>query len=177
LIHSKTGKFAVSSAKNLSGHLNKKINSIKHDIFELLSKIIAGIDFPEDVAEPEYSFISDSISKIIFEIDKILREANSSNILRSGISVAVIGKSNVGKSSLFNALLNLERAIVTDIEGTTRDALRETLDLGIPVTLIDTAGFRNADDISKPEAIGIEYSNKFLKNLLWFYLYTMPPKD
>ena len=164
LIHSKTSKFAVVSAQNLSGHLAKKVGEIRELLFELLSRIVAGIDFPEDVAEPEYDYLEENTEKIISDIDKILKEANASNIMRNGVSVAVIGKSNVGKSSLFNALLNVERAIVTDIEGTTRDTLRETLDLGAPVTLIDTAGFRNADDISKVEAIGIEYSKQALED-------------
>ena len=163
LIHSKTSKFAVVSAQNLSGRLAKKISEMRANLVELLSRIVAGIDFPEDVAEPEYSYLQETTEKIISDIDKILKEANASNIMRNGVSVAVIGKSNVGKSSLFNALLNVERAIVTDIEGTTRDTLRETLDLGAPVTLIDTAGFRNSDDISKVEAIGIEYSRQALE--------------
>ena len=91
----------------------------------------------------------------------MLSNANSSNILRQGISVAIVGKPNVGKSSLFNALLNLDRAIVTDIAGTTRDVLKETLDLGIPVTLVDTAGIRGESD-DKVEAIGIENSKQSL---------------
>jgi tRNA modification GTPase len=74
--------------------------------------------------------------------------------------VTLIGRPNVGKSSLFNALLNLDRAIVTDIAGTTRDILRETLDFGIPVTIIDTAGIRDSKNVSKVEEIGIEYSKQ-----------------
>ena len=89
--------------------------------------------------------------------------AKSSNIFRQGISVAIVGKPNVGKSSLFNALLSLDRAIVTDIAGTTRDVLRETLDLGIPVTLVDTAGIRENDEVSQVEQIGIEYSKQSIE--------------
>ena len=161
IIHSKTSNFAKVSVKNLSGVLKEKINEIRNDIFEVLSRITAGIDFPEDVAEPEYSYLIEKFENIINEIDKVLSNANTSNILRQGVSVAIVGKPNVGKSSLFNALLSLDRAIVTDIAGTTRDVLKETLDLGIPVTLIDTAGIRGESD-DKVEAIGIEYSKQSL---------------
>ncbi len=162
IIHSKTSDFAKVSVKNLSGTLKNKINDIRNDIFEVLSKITAGIDFPEDVKEPEYDYLINCFENIVNQIDSVLSGADTSNIFRQGVSVAIVGKPNVGKSSLFNALLNLDRAIVTDIAGTTRDVLRETLDLGIPVTLIDTAGIREDEEINTVEKIGIEYSKQSL---------------
>ncbi len=160
LIHAKTQNFALQSAKNLSGVLSEKISQIRGQIFETLSRIVAGIDFPEDVAEPEYSYLIESFEKSLSEIDKILSCARSSNILRQGIKVAIVGRPNVGKSSLFNTLLNANRAIVTDIAGTTRDVIKETLDLDVAVTLIDTAGIRDTDEVGKVEEIGIEFSKQ-----------------
>lgn len=161
LIHAKTQNFAIQSAKNLSGALSEKVKEIKKDIFEVLSKIIAGIDFPDDVKEPEYNYLKIEFERAIKKIDEVLVCSKSSNVLRQGIKIAILGKPNVGKSSLFNALLSMQRAIVTDIAGTTRDILTETLDFdGIPVTLIDTAGIRETSKVGKVEEIGIEFSKQ-----------------
>jgi tRNA modification GTPase len=158
LIHARTKTFARESARNLSGILAREIKKIRGIIFELLSQIVAGIDFPDDVAEPEYKHIATQVQNAIVQVDKILACAKSSNIMRQGIKVAIAGEPNVGKSSIFNALLNMERAIVTEIAGTTRDVLNETLDWDVAVTLTDTAGIRDAAD--KVEQIGIEYSKQ-----------------
>ena len=158
IIHSKTSDFARISVKNLSGSLKHRIDGIRNQIFDVLSRITVGIDFPEDVAEPDYTYLVSVFENITEEIDRILLNADVSNIFRQGISVAIVGKPNVGKSSLFNALLSSQRAIVTDVAGTTRDVIKETIDLGVPVTLIDTAGIRESDEVSKVEKIGIEYS-------------------
>ena len=164
LIHAKTEKFAVKSANNLSGKLSSEIEKIRKNIFDLLSKIVAAIDFPEDVREPDYSEIEKEIKDILVQIDSILSVSKSSNILRQGIKIVIAGKPNVGKSSLFNRLLNLDRAIVTDIAGTTRDVLQETLNLdGIPLTISDTAGIRNDENIDKVEAIGIDSTKNYIE--------------
>ncbi|MFI3301487.1 MAG: tRNA uridine-5-carboxymethylaminomethyl(34) synthesis GTPase MnmE [Candidatus Gastranaerophilales bacterium] len=160
LIHAKTQNFAKKSAKNLSGMLASKIDEIKKDVFDILAKIVAGIDFPDDVVEPEYSLLIEKFELALSKIDEILACANSSNILRQGVKIAIVGKPNVGKSSLFNTLLNVERAIVTDIAGTTRDVLKENLNWDVAITLIDTAGIREDIDIDKVEKIGIEYSKQ-----------------
>ena len=161
VIHAKTMKFAVKSASNLSGKLSQKISEIHDMLFNLLSKIIAAVDFPEDVQEPEYSFLQEQLEKVIAEIKKVSAFSKSSDVMRQGVKVAIVGKPNVGKSSLFNVLLNFERAIVTDTAGTTRDAIRELLDIdGIPVTIIDTAGLRDEKDADKIEKIGMDFTKK-----------------
>lgn len=165
LIHAGSEKFAVTSAKNLFGKLSIEVGKIRQEIVDLYSKIIAAVDFPEDVREPEYSFIEENIENILGKINHILSFSKSSNIYRQGIKVVLAGRPNVGKSSLFNALLNLERAIVTDIAGTTRDVIQETLDIdGVAVTIIDTAGIREDENINKVEAIGIDYSKKYVQD-------------
>jgi len=156
LIHAKTEKSANLSASNLAGALRVEINNIKQTITEILAKIIASLDFPEDVAEVDYRDIETVLAKAVSKIDKILNSARSHNILREGAKVAIVGQPNVGKSSLFNALLSLNRAIVTDVAGTTRDTINETLDIkGIALTLTDTAGIRDDENIDKVEQIGI----------------------
>ena len=161
LIHAKTDDFARKSAGNLSGMLSGEIKEIKSGIITLLSRIVAAIDFPEDVSEPKYSEIEAEIEKAVERIENLLKGAKASNVMRQGIKIAIVGRPNVGKSSLFNRLLSLDRAIVTEIAGTTRDVLQETMDIhGIPATLIDTAGIHAGEGIDKVEAIGIDYTKK-----------------
>ena len=159
LINAKTSKSASLAANNLSGTLKKEIDNIRESIVEILAKITASLDFPEDVAEVKYSEILSVLEKAETKIKKILENARCHNVLREGIQIAIAGKPNVGKSSLFNALLNINRAIVTDIAGTTRDTISETLDInGISATLIDTAGIREGKEVDTVERIGVENS-------------------
>ncbi len=161
LIHAKTSKFAVKSAQNLCGKLSVETGKIYDDLFAIMSAIVAATDFPEDVAEPDRDDVSAKISTAVAKIKSLLKVSKGSDILRQGVKAALIGRPNVGKSSLFNALLNFERAIVTDTAGTTRDTIRETLDIeGIPVTFIDTAGLRAKSDADKIESIGMDFSEK-----------------
>ena len=157
LINSKTSKSASKNASNLSGALYLEISKMRERIIEILAKITASIDFPEDVKEVSYNEIINSLVPIKEKIENILKNAKNHNILREGINISVIGRPNVGKSSLFNALLNLERAIVTDIAGTTRDTIKESFEIkGILATLTDTAGIREDENIDKVEQIGIK---------------------
>ena len=167
VIHSKTDRFSKISTRNLSGTLSNYIQILRAEIMELLAKITAAIDFPDDVLEPEYDFIEKKLIEFINKIDKALSGAKSSNLMRHGLKIAIIGQTNVGKSSLFNTLLDSQRAIVTNIAGTTRDIIQESLDIaGIPVTLMDTAGLReleNNSDSDVIESIGIDFSKKCLE--------------
>ena len=168
LVGAKSKSCAIVSAKNLDGALTIETSKIKEDL-----KIIASIDFPEDVTEVPYEEIEKTLISAKEKIENILKSADSHNILREGIKIAISGRPNVGKSSLFNRLLSLDRAIVTDIAGTTRDSIAESVDIeGICANLIDTAGIREGEDINTVEKIGIEQAKNIMQdadiNLLLF---------
>lgn len=175
IIQAGTEQFAIKSAGNLNGKLSKETAEIRDKITELLSRIIAAVDFPEDVQEPSYEYLNKGTKEVIDRINYILGFSKSSDILRQGIKIVLAGKPNVGKSSLFNALINLDRAIVTDVAGTTRDVLHETVNIGgIPATITDTAGIRNDNNVDKVESIGIDYSKKYIQDAdLVLFLYDM----
>ena len=164
IINSKGTKSTENALSNLGGYLKNKINNLKKDLTELYSKIIASIDFPEDVAEIESKAIVSICNDKILEIDNILKNSSSHDFIRDGINVCLIGKPNVGKSSLFNSLLNYTRAIVTPIEGTTRDTIKEAINLnGYIINFVDTAGIRDKDKADVVEKIGIENSLKTIE--------------
>ncbi len=159
IINSKTSKSAQNALNNLEGYLRDKINNLKNSLTDLYAKIIASIDFPEDVKEIDKETIVSICSDKITEIENILKNSKSHDFIRDGFNVCLIGKPNVGKSSLFNALLNYSRAIVTPIEGTTRDTIKETINLdGYLINLVDTAGIRDKNGVDLVEKIGIDNS-------------------
>ena len=163
IINSKTDKEAKVSVDQLEGNLSNKIQKIRKMVISIMADIEATIDYPEyDLEEVTNKRILD----VLNDVDKILESLENSfyngKILREGIMVAIVGRPNSGKSSLLNLLLNEERAIVTDIEGTTRDTIEEFISIeGIPLKIIDTAGIRNAKD--KVEQIGVEKALEIAK--------------
>ena len=159
IIHAKTQKSSSDALSNLGGYLKNKINEIKKDLIELYSRLIASIDFPEDVSDVDTEYVVSICNDKILQIDEILNNAKSHDFIKDGFSISLIGAPNVGTSSLFNALLSYNRAIVTDVEGTTRDTIKECINLdGFLLNFIDTAGIRDKSKADKVEVIGIENS-------------------
>ena len=160
IINSKTEKELKASVNQLEGYLSKEISEIKQHILDILVDIEASIDYPEyDVEEVTNEKAIQKLHEIKEKEEKLLKSFENGKIIKQGLKVAIIGKPNAGKSSLLNAILKEERAIVTNIEGTTRDTIEEFIKIdGIPLKIIDTAGIRNAND--EIEKIGIEKSKK-----------------
>ena len=155
----------IKSANLLQkGFLNKKIKSVQEDILNLLAEIEANLDYPDDFSENVLIEKSKTLAKNIKEkIEEILTNSENSKQIKNGINVAIVGKTNVGKSSLLNAILGENRAIVTDIEGTTRDVISERVLIdGYKVNFIDTAGIRESEDVV--EKIGIKKSLEEIDN-------------
>ncbi len=160
LINSKSDKESKASYKQLEGLLGAKIKEIKQGIIDLLVDIEANIDYPEyDIEEVRRERIYNVLSTNVSKLETLEKSFESGKILRDGVSTVIIGKPNVGKSSLLNRLVKEDRAIVTEIAGTTRDTIEEYITIrGIPLKLVDTAGIHETDDIV--ESIGVNKSKK-----------------
>lgn len=163
IINAKTDKEAKVSLKQLEGNLSTEIAEIRKIIISLLADIEATIDYPEyDIEEVTNKRILESLLEVEKKIDIMERSFENGKIIRDGIKTAIIGRPNAGKSSLLNVILKEERAIVTDIEGTTRDTIEEYIQIdGIPLKIIDTAGIRNANN--EVEQIGVKKAIEIAK--------------
>ena len=164
IINAKSEKEVKTSINQLEGNLSKKIKQIKQQILDVMVNVEVSIDYPEyDTPDATENEILNMLNNVEKELLKLENSFDNGKLIKEGIKTAIIGKPNAGKSSLLNAILDEDRAIVTNIEGTTRDTIEEFVNInGIPLNLIDTAGIRNTTN--EVEQIGVKKSKKIAQD-------------